>query len=564
MSREDWLEAVERVLRAKTSDLRELAQIAGCDPRTLYIGANLDGVDLRGQDLRGMVLSDLDPTKVKLDAFTRFDEPVAPERQDLKIPALIYIADKQLDFRRSIIAHGGIIKVHRLAYGDDFLQAAARFHGPTFLIGSTLRPEPLLETSRRLVEQGQDFVVIGLEPRSPPLAAEHRRRFLRRARGPVVLVPQPSEYFVSRPDVSGEALDLLDLLVRAWPQRKRLLHKGGRYFMRAKGVGPEPEKDAAAQLADRLETLNLAAHRATAIRSGTRQEPLPPAADALLRIEDPTDIPWTGRRTFDLGVFVDALSETDDRGYARALQRALAANGWRALISQAVDGQRLSFENEAGGFEAQVVDQIAPTASRAPARLSSTPFQAAERLIICADADLPAVAHLLAERREYWVTARDLVAISAETLSMWPIVAAQLRRVARTPAGRGRHLYLRHLLESAFADDAVHHSQEDFLRALSHDPAMEGRFRMTLQQYRFSDTGTTARLRIADGDGPGTGHVACEADVLVDDAGVQIVEARAPVKPRWLDDPDLARIHRRRPDLFRSHRGQGTDRAVLR
>lgn len=53
----DWLKAIERVLRASTGDLRELARIAGMDPKTLYIGTGLSGVDLRGQDLRGMILT---------------------------------------------------------------------------------------------------------------------------------------------------------------------------------------------------------------------------------------------------------------------------------------------------------------------------------------------------------------------------------------------------------------------------------------------------------------------------------------------------------------------------
>ncbi|MFA8384581.1 MAG: hypothetical protein ACEPO2_03105 [Pelagibaca sp.] len=45
------LEAVERVLDAKTGDLRELAKIADVAPEVLFLRADLSGVDLRGQDI---------------------------------------------------------------------------------------------------------------------------------------------------------------------------------------------------------------------------------------------------------------------------------------------------------------------------------------------------------------------------------------------------------------------------------------------------------------------------------------------------------------------------------
>lgn len=55
MSR-SWEEQVVDILCADTTDLRELARLAGADPSTFYLGARLDGVDLRGQDLRGLNL----------------------------------------------------------------------------------------------------------------------------------------------------------------------------------------------------------------------------------------------------------------------------------------------------------------------------------------------------------------------------------------------------------------------------------------------------------------------------------------------------------------------------
>lgn len=74
--KEYWTAAVARVLTADTSDLRELALIAGEDPRTLYIGTDLSGCDLRGQDLRGMILDPLDLSRVQHDENTLLDDDV--------------------------------------------------------------------------------------------------------------------------------------------------------------------------------------------------------------------------------------------------------------------------------------------------------------------------------------------------------------------------------------------------------------------------------------------------------------------------------------------------------
>jgi squalene synthase HpnC len=68
-----WLDKVVTLLQSETSDLRELARIAGGDPRTFYRGANMNGSDFCGQDLRGMEFTDLDLSRIKLDGRTKLD-----------------------------------------------------------------------------------------------------------------------------------------------------------------------------------------------------------------------------------------------------------------------------------------------------------------------------------------------------------------------------------------------------------------------------------------------------------------------------------------------------------
>lgn len=73
-----WLAGIEEVLTAETGDLRKLAEIAGHDPATFYIGTCMDGCDLRGQDLRGMQFTNFDITKVLVDENTLLDPEYMP------------------------------------------------------------------------------------------------------------------------------------------------------------------------------------------------------------------------------------------------------------------------------------------------------------------------------------------------------------------------------------------------------------------------------------------------------------------------------------------------------
>ncbi len=73
-----WQEKVVRVMMAETSDLRELARIAGRDPATFWRDANFRRADLSGQDLRG-----LDVSAAKYRATKKTDPDITTEPPDL-------------------------------------------------------------------------------------------------------------------------------------------------------------------------------------------------------------------------------------------------------------------------------------------------------------------------------------------------------------------------------------------------------------------------------------------------------------------------------------------------
>lgn len=68
-----WLDKAFELIEANTSDLRELAKLSGTkNIAQFYVGANMDGVDVRGQDLTGLAFSEIDRTKIVFDERTVF------------------------------------------------------------------------------------------------------------------------------------------------------------------------------------------------------------------------------------------------------------------------------------------------------------------------------------------------------------------------------------------------------------------------------------------------------------------------------------------------------------
>lgn len=73
MSSSHWLDKAADLLVAPTDNLRDLAVLAGGDPRTFYRHTSLDGCDLRGQDLSGMEFTTLGQGHILVDESTKFD-----------------------------------------------------------------------------------------------------------------------------------------------------------------------------------------------------------------------------------------------------------------------------------------------------------------------------------------------------------------------------------------------------------------------------------------------------------------------------------------------------------
>jgi hypothetical protein len=111
-----WLSRVEEVLSADTADLRQLAEIAGCDPRTFYVGQDLSECDLAGQDLRCMDLSGSNINISNLDDNTLIDPFFDPrvklsaQNRYLQIPHVLVSVVRGYRMERGIYTAGSALK----------------------------------------------------------------------------------------------------------------------------------------------------------------------------------------------------------------------------------------------------------------------------------------------------------------------------------------------------------------------------------------------------------------------------------------------------------------------
>jgi len=64
-----WLDKVVTLLQAETSDLRELARMAGDSENTFYVGVDIEQLDFSQQDLRGLIFTNF--VEVRLSKIER-------------------------------------------------------------------------------------------------------------------------------------------------------------------------------------------------------------------------------------------------------------------------------------------------------------------------------------------------------------------------------------------------------------------------------------------------------------------------------------------------------------
>lgn len=490
---------VARILQAETGDLRVLAELAGGDPRTFYIGTSLSGADVRGQDLRGMILPGLDLDHLQHDAKTLKDEAAEspPDVLSVQIP-LIYLSEREVD-RTSLdrlIAMTPIVLEE--ARRDAFLVAADLHPGPILILAWNEISTSARYAAEELTARGRAYVLVVVESHHSLGNARDRREGLGEL-GPVLSVPPVSTVYRTRlAVVTPETLDAVGVLAELWGDRDRLFKGGDAFFLRARGVGPSRQLDAAAQMLDRLAALRLAPQDMSVVAPFSRRRlgvDIDPIAKRLLRGTSVSGFSLTWSRSpFDLGVFGDPTRMRSDtsQAYFDTVLAGLQRRG--VIVKRAKDGGSISLRDvqvEVRRDDGRVRGTFHPDLE-GPRAIN---IVAIDKLVISESADLTVIVQE-AERGALWATSRDMMALDFDSPNLWMVVAAQLRRVSRAMGGKPKQLYLEMLIWTAIRMKALDAEFGPELEAALNSPDFSETHSLSLTYLDVQRSGTTGRLKI--------------------------------------------------------------------
>jgi len=110
-----WLAQAAEILKSPSGDLRELAEIAGYDPKEFYKHQDLSQCDLRGQDLRGLDFTGCNIEFSKIDGRTLIDPQFDPRKSSKKVryleldQKLVDLIDR-FDWRKTFASRGWFIR----------------------------------------------------------------------------------------------------------------------------------------------------------------------------------------------------------------------------------------------------------------------------------------------------------------------------------------------------------------------------------------------------------------------------------------------------------------------
>lgn len=491
----NWLASVKKVLESNTGDLRRLAEIGDADPKTLYIGTNLNGVNVCGQDLRGMILTDFDLNKVVHDSSTLVDDENIYSASDI----IIYAATRRLMFDGRIDKN--IYANIHLETIDPFINNAAAFKGPAFIIFDERSYDEARVAAEKMGRIGRDFVGVLIESGRSSWTSESRLQASDHI-NPLVVIQRPGGFFPRSATIPSEAREAIRFISASWGRRDSIFLASVVFFMKAKGQGPRPMMDAAAQIFDRLSQLDLTPE-SSAI---TYQSPLAP--DALAE----------ERRSMER-LLSPGWIELHKKDSGSAFYMSAFVTARRSSRSDYIDRLSQSIDSRAGSLRINVYrDTVVETRMRLGGREYYAPQRGrpAKSLLkyddfpdsteifpdeihsvgISAHSDLGSVAAVLLMKSELIVSARDLLGVEASIDGIWSLIASQTRRLVGPLEGSGRQLYLRILLTDALKRGTVHHDREKLITRICFERDFFSHYRVTVGRARFDGRRAVFRLRL--------------------------------------------------------------------
>lgn len=524
-----WQKTLASILQSDTGDLRELAALAGGDPRTFYVGTSLDGADLRGQDLRGMLLPQLDLSKVRRDEATVLDGDTEDAPELARAP-LIYVSEQDVDRKaiERLAQFTPLILAQRAR--ESFLEAATTHAAPVIILAWDEVSNEARYASEELTARGRPHVVLVIETPGSRRRTDQRR--LARDLESVVIVPTGWSLFShTLLPIPPAAIDAVGVISELWKDRAPWFHQRHMMFFTARGAGPARQRDAAAQIFHRAHMMGLTpAHSTMVVPSPPegRKLIIDEPARRLLRAEEGflVNRGWA-RPRLDVAVFGDFREAAGDIFYADAVKDA--ARPHSLLAPDRMTGMGRNREIPL------LVSADATVISRAetlpdPRTLDPATIQSA---VISPHAEFEQIVDRLAIG-ELWLNARDVVGIVDDFPTVWSAIAAQLKRADPAVGDGAQAAYLEMLLRCAFARDRVELSNSDPLIEALNDRAFSGRHDLRISRVGIRDGMTSGLVTITARDlGSPLGPMKWRYRLSVawDGPSVKWVEAAANMRP---------------------------------
>jgi hypothetical protein len=499
MSRSDELQqTLAQLLEAETGDLRRLAELAGGDPATFYIGTSLKGVDVRGQDLRGMILPDLDIEHARHDLETRIDEIAQDPPWVFSMSPLLYLSETDLEPASLHRLRSLTPALYEEGDQDAYVSAAEQHDGPIVILAWEGVSPAARGAAAALGARNCPYVLLILESERS-FAGAVERRWTMPVLGPVLSVPRVSRVHRSRMRVlTPEGMDALGVLFELWHDRERLFRGEDAFFVRARGIGPDRQVDAAAQVFDRMADMGIAARDMSLVAPAHLRRQgidIDPVVKRLLRgrVVSEFRAHWS-RTPFDIGVFgelnrlrrINASFYTDTVAVSLR-RRGLAVSGRkeRTLVALRQISFRLAEDDgrKRDGLQLEHMPRL------------DWDVEDINTVVVSERADLTMIVGQLAAG-ELWATCRDVLALDSESPNLWMVIAAQLRRVSRAMGGAPKQAYLEWLLRTAFRRDAIELRDPWPLVEVLNDPDFRERYELSASYLEPNRFGVRARIHV--------------------------------------------------------------------
>ncbi|WP_157196437.1 hypothetical protein [Methylobacterium sp. 88A] len=495
---------IEKILFSSTMELRLLAEIAGEDPATLFIGTVMDDADIRGQDLRGMCFTHLDINKVKSDSNTKWDNIIDKSGNLIPCPHNISYAIKSASaiiLLKNLRYQGGpsLLGLRKLkgavVFNQDeeqaFREVSKSFEGAKIVI---------IESVRKLDSIGlikEDFdsktIILAAYSGGYRFLDKYEYKFAKFLIGPLVLVPMPAlSKFGVMPTMSGPMIDLVALIINNWNKfYKQAYEYGVSIFFRAKGVGQDPISDAWCQILNSVTRSGLGGcDGLTIIGSGQEADgKLPHRLFASLETSY-FDVPVSLARSFDGGVLIDPRHRTAnaDESYKAAVRILLEQSGWhlnKPGFSLKNPSSDVRISNGGKEFFIEISGEIL---DRQAWRTNNDWYQKEldiyriERVIVSEEISDRQLVGELVNYGRLWVTARDICNFDAKHGSIWSVISQQMRRVGRSINLPIRTIYLAIIIRIAISYSTLNSEDIALLRNIFTDPAFGDKYVLS-QRY---------------------------------------------------------------------------------